>query len=106
MTQMPPQKTRPHRGFVLTTQGWDRIQAAKTQVEFSENAGDRFTQEDLSERMGLSLTTVSKVLRRSAPVDEQSLQRAFRAFGLKLNTNDYTRPSAAAVIQAEQYQRD
>jgi transcriptional regulator with XRE-family HTH domain len=57
-------------------QGWDRLQAAKTQVEFSENTGDRLTQEDLSERMGLSLTTISKVLRRSAPVDEQSLQRA------------------------------
>ena len=108
MTLMPPQKTRPYRGVVLTTQGWDRLQAAKTQVEFSENAGDRLTQEELSERMGLSLATISKVLRRSAPVDEQSLRRAFRAFGLKLNKNDYTRPSAAteeAVVQA-QYQRD
>ncbi|HEY9642751.1 MAG TPA: NB-ARC domain-containing protein [Coleofasciculaceae cyanobacterium] len=105
---MPSPKTRPYRGVVLTTQGWDRLQAAKTQVEFSENAGDRFTQEELSERMDLSLTTISKILRRSAPVDEQSLHRAFRAFGLKLNKNDYIRPGAAteeAIVQA-QHQRD
>jgi WD40 repeat protein/transcriptional regulator with XRE-family HTH domain len=105
---MPSQKTRLYRGVVLTPQGWDRLQAAKTQVEFSENAGDRLTQEDLSERMGLSLTTISKVLRRSAPVDEQTLRRAFRTFGLTLNKNDYTRPSTATeepIVQA-QYQRD
>jgi WD40 repeat protein/transcriptional regulator with XRE-family HTH domain len=108
MTLTPPQKTRSYRGAVLTTQGWEKLQAAKTQIELNENAGDRFTQEELSERMGLSLTTISKVLRRSAPVDEQSLQRAFRAFGLKLDKNDYTRPGAAleTALQAEQYQRD
>jgi WD40 repeat protein/transcriptional regulator with XRE-family HTH domain len=106
VTLMPSQKTGSYRGFVLTTQGWDRLQAARTQVELSENAGDRLTQEDLSERMGLSLTTISKVLRRSAPVDEQSLQRAFRAFGLKLNKNDYVRPGTAEAVVQAQYQRD
>ncbi|MBD3884902.1 hypothetical protein IFO70_24510 [Phormidium tenue FACHB-886] len=107
MTLTPPQKTSSYRGAVLTTQGWEKLQAAKAQTELNENAGDRFTQEELSERMGLSLTTISKVLRRSAPVDEQSLQRAFRAFGLKLNKNDYTRPAAAikTAVQAE-HQRD
>jgi transcriptional regulator with XRE-family HTH domain len=109
MTLTPLQKTKSHRGVVLTSQGWEKLQAAKAQAELNENAGDRFTQEELSERMGLSLTTLSKVLRRSAPVDEQSLQRAFRAFGLKLNKNDYTRPGGvteAIVLPAEQYQRD
>lgn len=114
---MPVQKTRPYRGVILTTQGWERFQAAKMQIEFRDNAGDRFTQEELSERMGLSLTTISKVLRRSAAVDEQSLQRAFRAFGLELNKDDYTRPSVAnavgealltkaATASTEQLQRD
>jgi transcriptional regulator with XRE-family HTH domain len=92
---MPPQKTKHYRGVILTRQGCDRFQAAKTQAELNENAGNRFTQEELSDRMDLSLTTISKVLRRSAPVDEQSLQRAFRAFGLELSKHDYTRPGAA-----------
>ncbi|MDX2243589.1 MAG: NB-ARC domain-containing protein [Leptolyngbyaceae cyanobacterium bins.302] len=91
---MPPQKTKHYRGVILTRQGWDRFQVAKTQAELNENAGDRFTQEELSDRMGLSLTTISKVLRRSAPVDQQSLQQAFRAFGLELSKHDYTRPDA------------
>jgi lambda repressor-like predicted transcriptional regulator len=69
---MPPRKSKSYRGVVLTTQGWDKFQA-KTRAELDENSGDRFTQEELSERTGLSLTTISKVLRRSAPVDEQSL---------------------------------
>jgi transcriptional regulator with XRE-family HTH domain len=94
---MPPQKTKHYRGVILTRQGWDKFQAAKTQTELNDNAGDRFTQEELSDRMGLSLTTISKVLRRSAPVDQQSLQQAFRAFGLELSKNDYTRPDVANV---------
>ncbi len=38
--------------------------AAKSEAEFQENAGDRFTLEELSERRGLSLRTISKVLGR------------------------------------------
>src|SRR5919202_56746 len=108
---MQLQKTKRYRGVILTVQGWDKLQAAKTQAEFNENAGDRFTLEELSERTGLSLNTISKVLGRSDPVDKQSLQWAFRAFGLELSKNDYTRPSAAieeaeAIIQATQPQPD
>ncbi|BAY49379.1 WD-40 repeat protein [Scytonema sp. HK-05] len=85
---MQLQKTRRYRGVILTTQGWGKFQAAKTQAEFNENAGDRFTLEELSERMGLSLNTIAKVLGRTEPVDKQSLQWAFRAFGLELSKND------------------
>ena len=106
---MQLQKTKRYRGVILTVQGWDKLQAAKTQAEFNENAGDRFTLEELSERTGLSLNTISKVLGRSDPVDKQSLQWAFRAFGLELSKNDYARPSAVieeaeAIIQADQPQ--
>ena len=93
---MPLQKARRHRGVVLTTQGWDRFQTAKVQVEFSENAGGRFTLEELSERIDLSLTTIVKVLGLTEPVDKRSLQQAFRAFGLELSKNDYTRLNAAS----------
>jgi predicted ribonuclease YlaK len=59
--------------------------------------------------MGLSLNKISKVFGRSEPVDKQSLQWSFRAFGLELSKNDYTRPSAAieeaeATVQAGQPQ--
>lgn len=64
----PPAKRR--RGVILSLQGWKKFQAAKTQVEFDENAGDRFTLEELSERTNLSLNTISKALGRSEPVDK------------------------------------
>src|SRR5919202_1538872 len=104
---MQLQKTKRYRGVILTVQGWDKLQAAKTQAEFNENAGDRFTLEELSEHTGLSLNTIAKVLGRSEAVDKQSLQWAFRAFGLELSKNDYARPTAAieeveATVQAEQ----
>ncbi|MBW4518708.1 MAG: hypothetical protein KME16_03115 [Scytolyngbya sp. HA4215-MV1] len=92
---MPLPKNRRYRGVVLTAQGWDRFQTAKVQAEFSENAGDRFTLEELSERMGLSLSTIVKVLGCTEPVDKQSLQWAFRAFSLELSKNDYARPKSA-----------
>ncbi|OUL31549.1 hypothetical protein BV372_20125 [Nostoc sp. T09] len=103
---MPLHKTRRYRGVILTAQGWNKLQAAKIQAEFNENAGERFTLEELNERMGLSLNTISKVLGRSEPVDKQSLQWAFRAFNLELSRNDYLRPSAAIeaaeeIIQSE-----
>lgn len=60
--------TRRHRGVILTPQGWKKLQAAKTQAEFDENAGDRFTLEELSEGTTLALHTISKILERSRPV--------------------------------------
>lgn len=108
---MLQQKTRRYRGVILTAQGWDKLQAAKVQAEVHENAGDRFTLEELSERMDLSLNTIAKVLGRSDPVDKQSLQWAFRAFSLELSKHDYTRPIATietteATVQTEQSQTD
>jgi WD40 repeat protein len=106
---MPLQKARRYRGVILTVEGWAKLQAAKTQAEFNENAGDRFTLEELSERMSLSLNTIAKVLGRIDPVDKQSLQWAFRAFGLELNKDDYTRPTAAtdaALPQSDQFLPD
>ncbi|MBD1914079.1 MULTISPECIES: NB-ARC domain-containing protein [unclassified Leptolyngbya] len=102
---MPSQKNKHHRGVILTTQGWSRFQSAKTQAEATENAGDRFTQEELSERIGLSLSTIVKILGRSTPIDKKSLQQAFLAFGLELNLNDYTR-SSMPLASAKQSQRD
>lgn len=95
---MPLQKTKRDRGVVLTAHGWTRFQTAKVQAESNETAGDRFTLEELSERMGLSLNTITKVLGRAEPVDKRSLQWSFRAFGLELNRDDYTHSSAALEV--------
>jgi WD40 repeat protein/transcriptional regulator with XRE-family HTH domain len=89
---MQQQKAKRYRGVILTDRGWNEFQTAKVRAEFAENAGDRFTLEELSERMGLSLNTIAKLLGRSEPVDKQSLQWAFRAFELDLSKSDYTRP--------------
>ncbi|NJM86103.1 MAG: NACHT domain-containing protein [Cyanobacteria bacterium CRU_2_1] len=89
-----PPKPKRNRGVILTPHGWDKLQVAKSQAEFHENEGNRFTLEELSDRTGLAIHTTAKALGRSEPVDKQSLQYVFRAFGLELSQNDYTRPNS------------
>jgi transcriptional regulator with XRE-family HTH domain len=86
----PVRKRR--RGVILTTQGLTKLQAAKSEAEFEENAGRRYTLEALSERTGLSLDTLMKVFAGESGVDKQSLQACFRAFKLGLEPGDYTQP--------------
>lgn len=90
---MKQQKARRSRGVILTLQGWDKLQAAKTQAEFDENGGDSFSLEELSDRTRLALHTISRILGRSESVDKSSLQSAFAAFNLELCKDDYTRPN-------------
>ncbi|MBD1834240.1 NACHT domain-containing protein [Cyanobacteria bacterium FACHB-472] len=92
-TSKSPSKARRSRGVILSFHGWDKFQAAKTQAEFDENYGNRFTLEDLSDRTRLALNTITKVLKRTDSVDKQSLQYAFQAFGLELTESDYTHPT-------------
>jgi len=94
-TSKSPSKPRRCRGVILTLHGWDKFQAAKTQAEFDENYGNRFTLEELSDRTSLALHTINKVLKRTESVDKQSLQYAFRAFGLELSKSDYTHPTSS-----------
>ena len=84
--------TQRNRGVILTLQGWDKLQTAKEKAELDENVQGSFTLEKLSERMGLSLNTISRILGRLSPVDKGSLESAFAAFGLELCKNDYKRP--------------
>lgn len=93
-TSKSPSKPRRNRGVILTLHGWDKLQAAKAQAEFDENYGNRFTLEELSDRTRLALNTLIKVLKRTESVDKQSLQYAFRAFGLELSKRDYTHPTS------------
>lgn len=80
------------RGVILSPIGWQRFQVAKQQVESEESWGKRFTQEDLSDRTGLSLNTLARIFKRELGVDRQSLELLFQAFGLELTKTDYISP--------------
>ena len=84
------------RGIVLSSQGWERFQVAKQQTESTQSCGKRLTQEDLSDRTGLSINTLYRVLKRELGVDRQSLEYLFGAFGLELTKADYTLAIAIA----------
>jgi hypothetical protein len=43
------------RGVILSPQEWQKFQTAKQQAESDETWGKHFTQEELSDRTGLSL---------------------------------------------------
>jgi hypothetical protein len=60
MVQTGQPKRRRRRGVILTPQGLDRFQQAKSDAEFEENGGHRYTLEALSERTGLAVDTLMK----------------------------------------------
>jgi WD40 repeat protein/transcriptional regulator with XRE-family HTH domain len=78
------------RGVILSPQGWPRFQVAKQEAESEETWGKHLTQEDLSDRTGLSTNTLARIFKRELGVDRQSLEHLFRAFGLELTKADYT----------------
>ena len=87
------------RGIVLSSQGWERFQVAKQQTESTQSCGKRLTQEDLSDRTGLSINTLYRVLKRELGVDRQSLEYLFGAFGLELTKADHT--LAIAIVEED-----
>lgn len=89
MKQSTPKR---RRGVILTSQGLQKIQAAKSKAEIEENFGNRYTLEDLSERTTLSVDTLMKVFACETGVDKQTLKTCFRAFNLTLEPSDYGWP--------------
>lgn len=87
----PIQKRR--RGVVLTPDGLQKLQAAKSEAEMEYNFGKRYTLEELSDRTGLSVDTLMKVLKCEFGVDKQTLKSCFRAFNLILEARDYFLPA-------------
>jgi transcriptional regulator with XRE-family HTH domain len=92
------------RGVILSPQGWQKFQTAKQQAESDETWGKHFTQEDLSERTGLSLNTLSRLFKRELGVDRQSLEYLFRAFGLELTPADLTVPASSQKTETNPQQ--
>jgi WD40 repeat protein/transcriptional regulator with XRE-family HTH domain len=88
------------RGVILSPQGWQKFQTAKQQAESDETWGKHFTQEDLSDRTGLSLNTLARLFKRELGVDRQSLEYLFRAFGLELTQADLTSPALSEKAES------
>ncbi len=87
---MHQHKDKRRRGIILTPQGFQKLQAAKSEAEFEENCGNRYTLEDMSERTGLVVNTLMKVYAREAGVDKKTLKSCFSAFNLTLEPTDYS----------------
>lgn len=87
------QAARRRRGIVLTPQGLEKWQHAKTETEWHENRGKRFTLEELSERSGLSVDTLMKVQGCEIGVDKQTLKYLFQGFNLTLENDDFVFPN-------------
>lgn len=96
---MPKQRSR-RRGVILTLQGLQKLQDAKSESESNENFGKRYTREALGFRAGLDTDTVAKVFACEIGVDKQTLECCFKAFNLQLNSDDYqlAKPNLDAQI--------
>lgn len=90
------------RGVVLSPHGRQRFQSAKQQVESARNRGKWLTQKDLNERIGLSLNTLARILKRELGVDRQSLEILFQSFGLELLKTDHVSPIASVEALSSQ----
>lgn len=80
------------RGAILTEKGLEKLLKAKTEAEFAQNRGNRYTREFLSGITGLSVDTCDKILDNEIAVDKSSLKDFFKSFGLILDVEDYYRP--------------
>ncbi len=89
-----PSKRR--RGLILSSQGWQRLQAAEHLSSIQDNQGKPYTLEQLGQRTGLSSNTLTKLRRRQKPVDWQTLDAYFEAFNLKMGSHDVINPDQNA----------
>ena len=85
---------RRKRGVILTSQGLNKLLAAKQASEQQEKLGRRYTLEEISDRTHLAMGTITKVLNREAVVDKRTLDMFFRAFDVELDKGDYAKPDA------------
>lgn len=80
------------RGIVLTDRGLRKLNLAKINAE-NERGFKRYTLESLSEKTGLTPTTLSKIFTGSAGVDKRTLKLCFEVFDLTLVAEDFFYPS-------------
>ncbi|MDJ0731651.1 MAG: AAA-like domain-containing protein [Crocosphaera sp.] len=97
MTENNGKKQRRRRGVILTERGLEKLQTAKTEAEYAENHGNRYTLEALSDKIGLAMDTLMKVFACESRVDKQTLKCCFKAFKLKLSDEDFFYPQISSV---------
>jgi WD40 repeat protein/transcriptional regulator with XRE-family HTH domain len=90
---MTKQKNKRIRGLILSRQGWQKLQDAKTDWEFATNQGNKITLEEIAERAGLTTATIRKILTRNEGVDRRSIVILFSALNLELAAEDCTKPT-------------
>jgi hypothetical protein len=96
MKSKPSQRKR---GVILSSQGWQKLQAAIAKSECRDNAGEKYTVQQLGYCAGLDPATISKVLDREKSVDRRTIERFFRVFGLALDDQDYDKLSLEANFE-------
>lgn len=82
-------KVKRRRGVVLTYVGLKRLRAAIAAVEVAENNGERFTLEELSDRIRVSTKTLSRLWSLNSGLDRKTLHLCFSSFNLDLQPSDY-----------------
>jgi transcriptional regulator with XRE-family HTH domain len=80
---------RRKRGVLLSPVGTRRLRQAIHVVEIAENEGQRLTAEALSNRIGVSVTTLSRLWAAKSGVDQRTLKLIFSAFNLELEAEDF-----------------
>lgn len=88
MNPNPKSSIKRKRGISLSPSGLRRLNQAIQIVEASENAGKRFTVEELSKRTGISTSTLSRLWASKSGVDRRILHLLFNAFKLDLLDSD------------------
>lgn len=86
---MKQSKSTRRRGLILTITGLKRLQAAILTMEKVQNNGNRFTLEDLGDRMNVSTKTLNRLWSLNTGVDQKTLKLCFSAFNLELHREDY-----------------
>lgn len=86
---MGQQTQKRNRAVVFTEQGFQKIQS-KIRSHKRGKSREKLTFEELSEITGLAYSTVFRVLKRQQGVNKRTLAKFFFAFGLDLNSDDYT----------------
>ena len=96
-SQTPRQPVKRKRGIILSTRGWQRLQAAEQRSTNQNNFGKPYTLQELGDRTALSPNTLARVRSRKVAVDQQTLENYFRAFELVLSPDDYTDSDSATL---------
>lgn len=81
-------QSKRRRGVVLSASGWQRLNQAMHRVEGEENEGRRFSADDLSNRSGISTSTLSRLWTAKSGVDRKTLHLLFSTFQLELQESD------------------